>query len=232
MAYPDNKEMPVEIVTVKDEPEAHRMFINKNKFGKKNLTADELFCHEYWGNETQGVETEKDLNSCFLSVDLGTNEPGTVVGSKEGFNVDHGVTVAIPGFRKAIKKSSMPAVARASIDLQSVFVNDRNLRSELLEGISLIYSNQDILSSPKAVQLVKEHLDHLKVSHHGVQLNVSTAIKTAAGAKVNKNDYCVALGFLMSLATHVKSLKDPELTALHKKLFVPHARKLKRIIKG
>ena len=70
--YPNAKKMPCRRVTVKDLAELSCLFVHRNKRGKKDLTAEEIFVHEYLGGFKEAFDLEKHLSSSNLKVSLGT----------------------------------------------------------------------------------------------------------------------------------------------------------------
>jgi hypothetical protein len=189
-AYPDKKEMPCRRVKVKDRAELSRLFVHRNKRGKKDLTAEEIFVHEYLGGYKAAIDTEKALSSASLKVSLGTGEPDTTVGKFSGKEVP------IKGFRIAMNKSSKRAVTESSLIIQSVWSSDSNVAAELLAGIAIAVNTPSVLGNKKWNDFFKSFLSaHVELGNK--QKEMSSAFKNEGGKIGNQDHNCVALGFLI-----------------------------------
>ena len=72
------------------------MFVAINKTARKALKANEVFVHEVLGGMGNAKNTAAILKQCGLSVSLGTDEAGSVVGDPTG------PQVSIIGFKQNI----------------------------------------------------------------------------------------------------------------------------------
>ena len=189
IAFPGETEMPCRRVYVKDRAELSRLFVHRNKRGKKDLTAEELFIHEFLGGYNEAINTEKNLSSAGLKVSLGTGEPDTTAGSLNGKEV------SINGFRTAISRSSVKAVTDASLVIQSVWANDTKVASELLGGIAIAINTGAVLGNKKWIGWAQSFLTATTVL--GWKQTKTSAHFKGEGGKIGNQDHnCVALGFL------------------------------------
>ena len=191
-AYPEQKEMPVQIVKVKDVAEISRLFVAQNKTGRKALRSSEVFVHEFYGGIQEAVQTGQNLVRCNLKVDLGTKEPDTFVGNPQGQQVK------IEGFRKAVRGAGLAAVKNASDSIQSVWPNQKSIGVEMLHGFALLDSNTTLLTG-KHRSLFMDFLKAQKVAFI-TSARVSTSLKAVGrGKKTNNFPESVALGALTNL---------------------------------
>tara|TARA_B100001093_G_C26794269_1_gene1000398 strand:+ start:780 stop:1730 length:951 start_codon:yes stop_codon:yes gene_type:complete len=203
--YPNEEKMPCRRVIVKDLAELSRLFVHRNKRGKKDLTAEEIFVHEYLGGFKEAFDLEKHLSSSNLKVSLGTKEANTTVGSMGGKEVP------INGFRTALKKSSPKAVYASSVLIQSVWSSDTNVTPELLGGIAIAIDNGKLIGDKKWNDLAKSYLSACSALGWK-QKKASKDFKIEGGKVGNQDHNCVALGFLRGFrlwGTNNKSFSDP-----------------------
>jgi hypothetical protein len=186
--YPNEKKMPCRRVKVKDFAELSRLFVHRNKRGKKDLTAEEIFVHEYLAGFQEASDLEKHLSSSNLKVSLGTGESDTTVGDMGGKEVP------IAGFRTALNKSTPKAVYTSSLLIQSVWSSDTNVTPELLGGIAIAIDGK-LIANKKWNDLAKSYLS--ACSGLGWKQNKASKHFKIEGGKVGNQDHnCVALGFL------------------------------------
>jgi len=191
-AYPEQKEMPVQIVKVKDVAEISRLFVAINKTARKALKSNEVFIHEFYGGIQEAVQTGQILTRCNLKVDLGTKEPNTFVGNPQGQEVK------IDGFRKAVKATNADAVQNACGIIQQVWPSQKSIGVEMLHGFALLDSNTTLLSG-KHASLFLDFLAARKAAFVTSQ-SVATSLKgEGRGKKTNNFPESVALGALLDL---------------------------------
>jgi hypothetical protein len=189
MAFPDKEVMPCRRVKVANLKELSALFVHWNKYGKKELTPEEIFVHEYLAEKQNAVIIARHLATAGLQVSLGTDEENTSVGSSGG------KSVSIRGFKNALAGSSMKAVTQSSRTIQRVWANEREVKSELLCGLAIAINDSSILADPKWAPLFDSYLK-LFCALGKKQGAVSKEFKIAGG-KIGNQDYnCVAVGFL------------------------------------
>lgn len=192
MAYPDQKEMPVQIVKVKDVAEISRLFVAINKTARKALNSNEVFIHEFYGGIQEAVQTGQILVRCNLKVDLGTKEPNTFVGNPKGQEVK------IDGFRKAVKATNAAAVENACNIIQTVWPNQKSIGVEMLHGFALLANNTTLFNG-KHANLFLNFLAARKAAFV-TSKSVTTSLKgEGRGKKTNNFPESVALGTLLDL---------------------------------
>ena len=187
LAYPEENEMPAQIVPVKNKSEISRLFVAINKTARTALTANEVFVHEVLGGNKEAKKTAKNLTACSLKVSLGTGDPGSHAGKVTG------PEVSVKGFKDAIHESGVDAVKKASDTIQSLWADDKRISVEFLRGLANVYNN-----TPMYVKHNKDLVDFLE-SRKGAditQKDVSSSFKLEAGNVNHKIETCVTLGLL------------------------------------
>ena len=190
MAYPDKETMPVQVVSVESKQEISRLFVNINKTGRKSLTKNEVFVHEFLGGNEEAIKTGKILNECGLQVSLGTDEEGTYVGNKLGPQVQ------IEGFRKAVNQAGANAVKVSSAMIKLIWPQQQNIGVEMLTGFALLEHRTPLFERHQ--ELFVDFLKACKVSDI-TSVRVSTTLKKEGGDKLNRNAESIALGTLLKL---------------------------------
>ena len=187
LAYPEEDEMPAQIVSVKNKSEISRLFVAINKTARTALTANEVFVHEVLGGNKEAKKTAKNLTDCSLKVSLGTGDPGSHAGYLTG------PEVSVKGFKDAIHESGTTAVKNASATIQSLWTTDKRISVEFLRGLANVYNN-----TPMHTKHKKDLIDFL-TSRKGAditQKDVSSSFKQEAGNVNHKIETCVTLGLL------------------------------------
>jgi hypothetical protein len=209
MAFPKRKTLPVQIVDVSTKQEISDLFIIINKTGRKALTPNELFVHQYHSGDADSVKAGEALKKARLCVSLGTGIEGSVVGST-GYN-DHYVEVNINGFKKALVGNSVPNITRASSLIQEAFPNDKRLSVELLQGLSNVMT--------AGYTKPKEFLSIAKVFFTPWFIGIAEALGTQArlvatfkrdggGQNAHKSQYSIALGILKGFKKAMRRRED------------------------
>jgi hypothetical protein len=196
IAYPNEKMMPCVRIYVKNKEELSRLFVHINKYGLTNLTAEELFVHEYHAGSKEASDTEKHLASSNLKVSLGTGEANSSVGSNKGKEVK------IAGFRVALKKSSGDAVRASSKILQKAWHKYPDVKTELLAGVAIAINDPRILSDKILMQNTEDFVEF--TSKGKTPTKALTAWKIAGGKIGNEDHNCVAMGFLEEYRDYCK----------------------------
>lgn len=188
MAYPEAKTMPVQIVKVQSLQEISSLFVTINKTGRKALSANEVFVHEYLGEDSQEAKKLGNiLQDCNLKVSLGTGEEGTCVGDVNGQEV------MITGFKKAVSSCDVRSIQAASKAIQGIWKNDKSIGVELLAGLALIFKN-----TPIQEKHYDELIEYLTISKAVdiTQKRTSTSFKQEGGNVHNHHEESVAIGLL------------------------------------
>ena len=199
LAYPKNIKMPVQIVQVKDKQEISRLFVAINKTARKALKANEVFVHEVLGGMGNAKNTAAILKQCGLSVSLGTDEAGSVVGDPTG------PQVSIIGFKQGVNEVGKDPMIYASKVLKEIFPADKNIRIEILRAISKLRKNVPELESKfdKEFQNIMTQLGATLVK----QKYVSSKLKQDGGSKVNQDEDSITYGLIKHLKTHASVSK-------------------------
>ena len=200
LAYPKNIKMPVQIVQVKDKQEISRLFVAINKTARKALKANEVFVHEVLGGMGNAKNTAAILKQCGLSVSLGTDEAGSVVGDPTG------PQVSIIGFKQGVNEVGKDPMIYASKVLKEIFPADKNIRIEILRAVSKLRKNVPELESKfgKEFQNIMTQLGATLVK----QKYVSSKLKQDGGSKVNQDEDSISPTFRKYFGQYEQQLKE------------------------
>jgi len=197
--------MPAQIIKVKDKREISDLFVVINKTGRRSLKPNEVFVHEVLSGVPHATNTATHLQTCGLTVSLGTGLPNSVVGALKGPEVQ------IKGFQKSIKDNTIKATEAASKVIISTWTQSnvlpRNVSPELLRGLARAYSSTPRLNrTTKKRDLpstlynlhAKQFEDFIKQTAklYPSQKDMSSMFKVAGGKVGNHDDECIALGAL------------------------------------
>lgn len=191
LAFPEEKTMPARIIQVSSIEEISELFVHRNETGKKKLSAEEIFVHEHKAGIQSALQIGKLLQSAKLQVSLGTGEAGCYVGASSSVP-----TVKIMGLKKAINESSHDAVVLSSYYIQRAFPYDKEMKTELLQGISIAINGlQTSTIHRRYLDQIPDFLD-LYQKAGKKQSDISSDFKAKGGKIGNQDSNCVALGFL------------------------------------
>ena len=227
LAYPEEDEMPAQIVPVEDESEISRLFVAINKTARKSLHANEIFVHKYLGGDEEAEKTADHLGKCKLKVSLGTGEVGSMVGDP----CDPEINVS--GFERAIMKSSAVTVRESSKTIQKLWPDVKSIQVELLGGLAKVYKNNKKVPSHYA----KTFEDFLKARKAAdvSQREVAASFKIKGGHIVNHSETCIALGILKKYrqwATVNKKMSGKTFTKYYSELQQTFEKELKNLNKN
>lgn len=197
LAYPEKTDMPAQIVEVDDKEEISRLFVAINKTARKSLTPNEVFVHEVRGKVGNARSEASVLEECGLSVSLGTNEPGSIVGD------ENGPEVSIFGFQQGLKKNGKESMIYASKVITEVFEKDRKIHIELLRAISNLRKNVPEVEEKFAKEF-KEVICNLKISEV-TQKDIASKFKQSGGARVNQDEESITYGLMKHLRKQAKA---------------------------
>ena len=201
IAYPNKTTMPAQILKVSDKAQISKLFVHINKLGRKSLTPNEVFVHEYYSGQEDARITANHLASCNLSVALGTKEKGSVVGAINS------PTVLIQGFRSLLNSSGLDAAQEASAAIQNLWTKQKIVRIELLRGLARVFSSTPFSDTHRSAF---DNFLHNYQNLFGTQNDLSTHFKLKGGQKGNKDEQCVALGILLSFRGWAKNAKGKD----------------------
>ena len=192
--HPDEKEMPVWMIEVADIEEFHKLFVEINSTGRKNVNGDESFIHMVHAGDKKAIELKEQLVSCGVSVN-GSPEQGGTVGAKDSRNV------RINSFKRAIKISDESSVKNAVDIIEKSWDKDRypkwsnKIHGELLQGFSALYRNYKHLSNGSDIQRDFESWVHTVLSTNPPDV-VASEYKNKGGARQHKQGYSIALAII------------------------------------
>jgi hypothetical protein len=229
MVFPDSKTMPVKVFSVQSYEQIHDIFVTTNTKSRKSLTKDEIFVHEYKANHPQALKEADALERTMLSVSLGTNEPGSVVGSKGAFN--EYVSVPITAFRRVLAQSPIENIRFASETIQRCFPKDRKVRAELLLSMSDIITNAENGRKDFTLAMFSAFIPWMRemAGIKGDQKRFITHMKTTGGNRnSHKSKYSISYGILEEFE-HSKYVGNN--TKLSKKMYNIYFKDYKRRLK-
>ena len=197
---PKAKTMPMVVIDVEEKADVHSLFVQANCKGRTNITAEQIFVHQYLAGEEAAVEIEGTLRKSGLKVYCSKEKNGTAGDQK-------GHATKIGGVRRAMKiieKSQYDVdVLRDAVEmlvacLPESWDKNNNVPAELLGGLVHIcgaYKELGPGTAPRE-RLVKHLIAELEFK---TPRQVAENFKQKGGSMVNHGEYSVARGIIKGI---------------------------------